>query len=44
MICYRCHKKKEKLESLDVGQESVQLCEKCVDVFWRRFQKFMAGG
>ncbi len=41
-LCMRCHKDKE-VEGMDVGQESVLLCEKCEDTFWRRFQKFMIG-
>jgi len=45
-MCDRCRKTidLEGGETFDVGFESIQLCARCTNTFWRRFRKFIAGG
>ena len=43
LLCFRCGKRRA-VESVAVGQDNIDLCVRCADTFWRRFQKFMAGG
>ncbi len=43
-ICYRCGKEKDDIDMLEVEKSAYQLCQKCIDVFYRRFALFMARG
>jgi len=42
--CYRCGKEKDDMDILEVEKSVYRLCQRCIDVFYRRFTLFMAGG
>lgn len=45
MTCDRCERDQtvEQLEGINVGDQGINLCHRCADTFFRRFQAFMVG-
>ena len=44
MICERCHKEKDDVESITIDLDNVRLCSRCMETFLRRWSKFICGG